>query len=64
MNIFLQDIVGVYQPTSGDVGLRCIKGVVQGFAIIVVEPVAGTLVRRGKERGDLFGLTCTVSLAM
>ena len=39
--VFLQDIIGVYQPTSGDVGLRCIKSAVQGFAIVVVEPVAG-----------------------
>ena len=37
---FLQDIIGVYQPTSGDVGLRCIKSAVQGFAIVVIEPVA------------------------
>jgi hypothetical protein len=41
--VFLQDIIGVYQPTSGDVGLRCIKSAVQGFAIVVVEPVAGIL---------------------
>ena len=36
---FPQQIVGVHQPASGDVSLGRIEGAMQGFAVVVIEPI-------------------------